>query len=229
MPTVWPTNIKSFNDDLSATKLLEDDRLFIVQQCLKGQVPLRVLAEQWHLKRRTLSDWIVHHKNNKLLANPRGFPPKLPEEYHQRVRDFCNDKIKREGCSPSKDELKEEMLAVMKEAARKRGIGDITPPGENFKTIQRKKMKLGMKKVQAGFQARLAAEYDIKNCISTCVLFGAVLRFVPSAFLIVNYDATQFIISQNFGKKVDVAVDMTRKQVRDGRPIKGARSPHAEP
>ena len=221
MPTIFTVNITSFNDDLSGVNLLEEDRLFIVRECLKPDNSITKSALKWNLQRNTVQNWVNKYRKGGQLACPRGGQVKIPSEFHPQLVNFVAKEMAK-GPAPLDDQFKVKVMELMLQVAHSKGLGHVSNPGPRY--IPRLIKECGLKTlaVNAGFAARMAAEYDIKSCISTLSMFSAGLRLVTSPFLVINYDATQFIVSQNMNHKVKVVATRGNSRNKNKRPIKGA-------
>ena len=62
--------------------------------------------------------------------------------------------------------------------------------------------------------------YDVKNCISTFILFVTVLHFMSAPHLLISQDTTKFILSQNVRNNGKVFVDRKRVKKEKGRSFK---------
>ena len=56
------------------------------------------------------------------------------------------------------------------------------------------KLNINIKKAQSKTDARMKAEQDARNCISTIIMYSTITNFVKNPYLYINYDATQFSI-----------------------------------
>jgi len=79
--------------------------------------------------------------------------------------------------------------------------------------VSRKWVKMTMERIgletknaQEKTNARQEAERDVLNALSTIVGFGLVAKMVPDNALVINFDATQFLISSGKGNTLEVVV-----------------------
>lgn len=216
MPLCWSTNIKSYQQDLSGCELQEDDRLYLVRRAVAPGSSVRSVAKRHCISYRTLNNWVRNHLEGKPLKVSVGAPLKIDKKHYLDLLNFVN----RRGAAPSKDEFGCKVETLIKKTADDRGKGNYTPMGPRYADYLSKKVGIVNKIVDVGTSARLEAEVDTKNCVSTLCFFTAILKFVSSIHLLINYDFTQFHVSVSGGTKRKVCLDASRPALRGDKPIK---------
>ena len=219
MPLKFPPNIKSFRDDLSKVALTEEDIRFIISRCLKSGANKAEIVRNWNLNLRTVYRWIDRSKKGIPLSPPDGPRPGLTEEDHADLRKFTVNKAG-SGAGSTLDDVREKLVEKLSKNAAKHGQAFIKDISKRSVVRYANQAKVKGHSRETGYAARLEAEFEVKNCLSTCVLFHAILRFGLVIYLLVNYDATQFIISNYNAEKQTVMISEEYKPAKGAPPVK---------
>jgi hypothetical protein len=155
--------------------------------------------------RRDISRWNIKLASKLLLYDGKGRPALLSKFQLLEIRnEIMNKSTKGETID------KEGVEGMIQVKAEEYSL-------ENGKLLTSKLSNVTLKKysntdyysisnAQSKTLARLIAEADAMNAISTILMFHFMLKYVNNPALIINFDATQFAVHKNTEKKLQVVI-----------------------
>lgn len=163
-------------------------------------------VKQWNIQRSLFYHWKNQIKNKIPLHDDAGCPPLFNDE-DLAILNTKVDTDNRNGAPVTVEEFGKGLfdITVKKRAITKQNVIVLQ---HDPKTVEKYIKECGLKScnAQEKSSARLQAESDIFNALSTIILFCCIAKIVKHVQLIFNFDATTFEILNTYQKSKRIVV-----------------------
>lgn len=170
-------------------------KMQIIAEYLSRESGKEAYLKSINLSRNTFNTWRKKYNNNLPLFDKRGRPRLLTDPDLADILKFSTGKIT-SGKAANYSEI--EQLAIDKVnnnlMIRKNPLKRVAIHKKTLKYIMTKNNYFKVKRAQEKTTARMKAEVDPRNAISTICMFKYLLQYVTNMALMINYDATQFCV-----------------------------------
>ena len=166
-----------------------DEANWILQQ-VDNKVPIKAICERFNINRRTVTrlKWWRNHKTKERRKNGR---PKTLNEASGAILVASVEKAMSNGNAMQERVFRRKVRYLQCSTARAQQLNSRRLCCDHTLHNIMKEHNLCMRNAQVKSNARMVAERDIRNAISTAVLFRTAASLARNPFMIINYDATQ--------------------------------------
>jgi len=197
--------------DLKGMVLPVVQKEWFVQESKRKGVVVAHLVEKYNISTKALYKWRKQSVLNQ-LSEKVGNPYILDKEEEENFRIFVKEKCEKneaiEVC-----ETREYLEPFVKNTAKKLNKTSNAVISNTFIKTVLDKLNIHHVAAQKKTDARLAAEKDARNGLSTLIMFSAVCNLIQNPYLYINYDATQFTInSSDDARVICIVPDELKKQ-----------------
>ena len=219
MPIKFPNGITSFKQNLKNVELNEDAIGWIVDLVLTKDLSVRKLSQDWKISRTKVQRWVNLTKDHIPISTKRGRPDLVDGEGNIELHQFA-DTNEVEDTTAKHARFADKMKEVIRKTSAKAGKTYVKPIGK--RTIRRQMKKLGFKSAltDTSTTKRIEAEHESCSASIRLVVFESIAKHVSSPHLLINYDATQFLVANKAHKKAETVVSVDRSHKNRNKPTK---------